>query len=65
MGPYLAQPVLDKMTFNAENAKLKLKFARCEMQGKSTFEYRLEKKYGRCSNRRIRYWIREFNFWSI
>lgn len=33
MGPYLAQPVLEKATSKGENAKLKLKFSRCEMQG--------------------------------
>jgi hypothetical protein len=35
MGPYLAKPILDKATSEAENAKLKLKYTRCEMQGKN------------------------------
>lgn len=33
MGPYLAQPNLEKTSYKAENLKLKLRFARCEMQG--------------------------------
>jgi hypothetical protein len=33
MGPYLAQPATDKAKFQAESNKLKLRFARCEMQG--------------------------------
>ena len=34
MGPYLAQPNTEKVKSKAENSKLKLKFARCDMQGK-------------------------------
>lgn len=34
MGPYLANPVLEKNESKGENAKLKMKFARCEMQGR-------------------------------
>ena len=34
MGPYLAQPITDKTKAKAENQKLKLKFAKVEMQGK-------------------------------
>lgn len=33
MGPYLANPVLEKNSSKGENGKLKMKFARCEMQG--------------------------------
>jgi hypothetical protein len=33
MGPYLAQPNKEKARYKAENAKLKLRFGRCEMQG--------------------------------
>jgi|JI6StandDraft_1071083.scaffolds.fasta_scaffold259146_2 hypothetical protein len=33
MGPYLANPVLEKIESKGENSKLKMKFARCEMQG--------------------------------
>lgn len=36
MGPYLAQPNLEKTTYKAENIKQKLRFARCEMQGTAT-----------------------------
>jgi hypothetical protein len=34
MGPYLAQPNKEKARYKAESSKLKLKFGRCEMQGK-------------------------------
>jgi hypothetical protein len=37
MGPYLAQPNTEKIRYKAENNKLKLKFGRCEMQGKDKF----------------------------
>lgn len=33
MGPYLANPVVDKIETKGENTKLKMKFSRCEMQG--------------------------------
>lgn len=33
MGPYLAQPNIEKTRYKAENVKLKLRFGRCEMQG--------------------------------
>lgn len=33
MGPYLGQPITEKICYKAENNKLGLKFSRCEMQG--------------------------------
>ena len=33
MGPYLGQPITDKIRYKAESSKLGLRFSRCEMQG--------------------------------
>ena len=60
MGPYLAQPVKEKVASKAENAKLKLKFARCEMQGTLADLRRLEKSHGGCRNIRAGYRWRQF-----
>lgn len=37
MGPYLGQPITEKIKYKAESSKLGLKFARCEMQGSNAF----------------------------